>query len=313
MLWVTASLALAAVLAPWAYQGGKWLAAMAETRDWPALVESLAGSCRRAKLDRYFDRCLLASALVLLPSLMRRIRRIRAEDGTDDAFRLRRVPWREASAQLATGLVWSTGWLWALSLALVWVGALEWRSSMPDIGRIFSKAVVPAIGAAFVEEWLFRGLLLGLWLRVVRPVAACLGSALMFSLLHFLDPPPGTVFANAADPLAGFQLLGAMLGHLGDPLFFITDFATLVVVGLILAWSRWRTGALWMAAGLHAGWIFGFKLCGLLCEAVPDHPLRPWWVGDTLRSGILPMLVLALTALACVPWLRRFRDPRRAA
>lgn len=90
---------------------------------------------------------------------------------------------------------------------------------MPDIGRIFSKAVVPAIGAAFVEEWLFRGLLLGLWLRVVRPVAACLGSALMFSLLHFLDPPPGTVFANAADPLAGFQLLGAMLGHLGDPLF----------------------------------------------------------------------------------------------
>jgi membrane protease YdiL (CAAX protease family) len=195
---------------------------------------------------------------------------------------------------------------------LVWVDALEWKQSLPSIGRVLTKAVVPALGAAWIEEWLFRGLLLGLWLRLVRPSVASAGSALMFSLLHFLQPPAGVVFADPSNPWAGFRLLGAMLGHLGDPRFFITDFATLVVVGLILAWSRLRTGALWMAVGLHAGWIFGFKLCGLLCDVVPDHPLRPWWVGNTLRSGILPMAVLALTALACLPWLRRFRDPRAA-
>jgi membrane protease YdiL (CAAX protease family) len=309
---VVASLALAAALAPWAYQGGKWLAAMSEVRDLLPVIESLAGSCRRAKLDRYFDRSLLASALLLLPLLMRRIRRIRSSGPTEDGFRLRAVGWRGASMQIAVGVVCAAGLLWVLCLALVWTGALDWKESFPGIGRVVKKAVIPALGAAWIEEWLFRGLLLGLWLRFARPSVACVGSALMFSLLHFLQPPADVVFADPSDPWAGFRLLGAMLGHLGDPRFFITDFATLVVVGIILAWSRLRTGALWMAVGLHAGWIFGFKLCGLLCAVVPEHPLRPWWVGDTLRSGILPMAVLALTALACTPWLRRFRDPHAA-
>ena len=35
-----------------------------------------------------------------------------------------------------------------------------------------------------------------------------------------------------------------------------------------------------------------FKAFNLFYQMVPGHPLRPWGVGDSLRSGILPLLTL---------------------
>jgi membrane protease YdiL (CAAX protease family) len=112
--------------------------------------------------------------------------------------------------------------------------------------------------------------------------------------------------------LAGFQRLGRIFLHFTDPLFFVTDFATLLGVGLILAWARVRTGALWFSIGLHAGWIMAFKGFNLLYQIVPGHPLRPWGVGESLRSGILPLLTLGLTAVICHFVLRRFAAARNS-
>ena len=68
---------------------------------------------------------------------------------------------------------------------------------------------------------------------------------------------------------------------------------------MILARARLRTGALWFSIGLHAGWIAAFKGFNMLHRAVPVHELRPWGVGDSLRSGLLPMLALGVTAVVC--------------
>jgi membrane protease YdiL (CAAX protease family) len=161
-----------------------------------------------------------------------------------------------------------------------------------------------------LEEWLFRGLLLGLWLRSVRPATACLGTSLLFAFLHFMAPPDGTFIKDPAQVLAGFELLGKILLHFTDPLFFVTDFAALLAGGLILAWARVRTGALWFSIGLHAGWIMVFKGFNLLYQVIPGHPLHPWGVGDNLRSGILPLLTLGITAVICHFALRRFSTQR---
>ncbi len=298
MLWVLCAILLAAMITPWLYQGGKWLAATAEVRELPALLESIAGSCGRAKLDRFYDRALLLSAVLLLPFLRSRIRELRAIShiGPD---RRKHYPWQSIVVQIATGCILAGGLLWAMGMLLETVGAYSAKSAPPQAGRIFSKVVIPAIAAPLVEEWLFRGILLGLWLRFAKPVAACIGSSLVFAFMHFLEPGPGTVIADPTHPLAGFQLVGNFLAHFTDPLFFSTEFAVLFGVGCILAWARVRTGALWFPIGLHAGWVAAFKGFNVLHVAVDDHPLRPWGIGSGLSSGLVPLLALVITAGVC--------------
>lgn len=308
VVWVAASLLLAAIVSPWLYQAGKWLAAVASHRELPGLVEWLAAACGRAKFGRFFDRALLLSALVLLPPLFRRIRCLRAKRSPGSEL----VPlgWRRASAQVVTGCVLAGGILWALCGFVEWTGAFVDKPSSPGFGKFASKVLLPAAGASLVEEWLFRGVLLGLWLRFARPATACLGSALLFAFLHFIKPPAGTVIADPSHPLAGVELLGGVFLNYLDPRFFIGDFISLTAVGVILAWARLRTGALWFPIGLHAGWIMAFKACGLLYREVPGHPLRPWGVGDSLRSGMLPLLTLIVTAGVCHFVLKRFAVPQ---
>jgi membrane protease YdiL (CAAX protease family) len=298
LLWVLGAILLAAVITPWLYQGGKWLAATAELREWPALLESVAGSCGRAEIDRFYDRALLLAALLLLPFLRWRIRGLRAasHSGPD---RRKRYPWQSIVAQIVIGCLIAGGLLWAMGMLLETAGAYAATPASPPAGKFLSKVIIPAIAAPLLEEWLFRGILLGLWLRFANPAAAGIGSSLVFAFVHFLEPSQGTVIADPSHPLAGFQLVGKILGHFADPLFFSTEFAVLFGVGCILAWARVRTGALWFSIGLHAGWVAAFKSYNLLYAAVADHPLRPWGIGSGLSSGLLPLLMLVITAGLC--------------
>ena len=313
VVWVFASLTMAALLTPWLYQGGKHLAAVAETSDFPGFIESLANSCRRAKIGRFFDRALLISALAFLPLLLRRIKVLRASAGKAEVVRTARFSGKSIAIQIVTGCVIAGGMLWALGGILEVLGVYYPKAEPPGLGKLLPKILIPAVVASLLEEWVFRGLILGLWLRFARPVAACIGTSLLFSFLHFLKPPSGTVIADPAHPLAGFDLLAKILLHFTDPMFFVTDFATLLLVGLILAMARVRTGALWFSIGLHAGWIMAFKAFGMLYRKVPEHALFPWGVGDNLRSGALPLLALGVTAVICHFALKRFPPADSAA
>ncbi len=310
MAWVAASLTLAAALAPWAYQGGKWLAAVAGARELPGWLESVAGSCERAGLDRYFDRSLLFSALVLLPFLLRRVRGIGRENAGLRHVRAR-FSGASVAAQIFIGCAIAGGLLAAMGVLLHLAGAYQLHADLPEAGKFLRKALIPAVAAPLVEEWLFRGMLLGLWLHFSRPAFAALGTSLVFAFVHFLKPPDGFEIVDPTHLLAGFELLGKILLHFTHPLFFVTDFATLFVVGLILAWARLRTGALWFSIGLHAGWVLAFKGFNLLFRAVDPHALRPWGIGESLKSGMLPLLMLALTALVCHYALRPFSRASR--
>ena len=297
--WVVGSLLMAAVISPHVYQGGKALAAAAELHDWPAMIEWIAGSCGRAKLGRFFDRSLLFSALVLLPFLLSRIRRLRAAGDTTSSWELRPLAWPTVAIQVLLGCLIAGTFLFALTGLLGLAGCCVPREIHPPLAKALPKILIPAVAAPLLEEWLFRGLLLGLWLRFAKPLPACLGTSLLFAFLHFLKPPAGTIIADPTHPLAGFELLGSILLHFADPEFFVTDFATLFLVGMILAWTRLRTGSLWFAIGLHAGWIIAFKAFNLFFEVVENHPLHPWGIGDNPRSGLLPILSLLLTAWLC--------------
>ncbi len=297
MVWVFCSLLLAALISPWVYQVGRHLADAAAAKQLPGFLVWLGEACGRSGFDRFFSRSLMFSALVFMPFLFRRIKRLRSNAGGGSTDARVRVPWRAALIQIAVGCLISGSLLVGMGFILTSSGAYAARPHVHLAGQILTKILLPAAGAAFVEEWLFRGVLLGLWLRFARPLAACIGTSLLFAFLHFLEPPAGMAIADPGAAGAGFKLLGMILLHFTDPLFFVTNFATLFVVGMILAWARVRTGALWFSIGLHAGWVMTFKGFNILTQTVRDSPLHPWGVGDSLLSGVLPLAALALTGL----------------
>lgn len=308
VLWLLASLLLAALLTPHLYDAGKAFAASAQANDYSAAFESVAKSAQKAKPDRYFSRCLLVSALALLPFLIRRVKRI-PDRGNHAEFALRKQSWARRGAQLGTGLIIGIFALGTLALVLHLTGASEPNGKAISFSKILSKALIPALGAGIIEEWVFRGLLLGLWLRACSLKTAWIGSSIMFSFLHFLKPPKGMEIADPYAWHSGMEILSSTLGHFTDPTFFVTEFATLTFLGIILAYSRIRTHSLCHAIGLHAGLVFALKTFSMTQALNKESPLHPWFIGSDLKSGLLPLIALGICMIASMFSLRKLTKP----
>lgn len=308
VLWVIGSLVLAAALAPWIFQGGKWLGGLSGEGNLPAVLEWLGAAAARSSFDRFFNRSLLLSALLLLPLLLARLRRLRRQvepwQSPNTTY-----PWKIRWLHFGVGFLVAAGLLWLLGSALEAAGAFQARPETPNFGKFLRKALLPAAGASLVEEWFFRGLLLGLWLKLAKPMAACIGTSVIFAAVHFVELPAGAVITNPAAADAGFRLLGLSALHFTDLRFFAGDFLTLFVVGLILGTARIRTGGLAFAIGLHAGWVFTLKGFHLLHHTDPESRLSSWAVGNDLRSGLLPLATLAVTGAVCHFILPRLPGP----
>ena len=128
-------------------------------------------------------------------------------------------------------------------------------SSLPDLSvamlcQIALEAILLAIAVSWIEELLFRGLVLGILEKAYPAERAVLWQALIFSGLHQF---------NTQWPL-GLRI-GAGIG--------------LFLAGLVLGLARQKSQGLSWSIGLHAGWIFmcqwGVRAWGL---ALPEVPLK---------------------------------------
>ena len=77
---------------------------------------------------------------------------------------------------------------------------------------------------------------------------------------------------------------------------------TLFAVGCVLGYARWRTRALWLPVGLHAGWVFALKSFSAASRHTAKNNV---WFGEDLRHGLVPVAVVVLTGLLIAVWLRR--------
>lgn len=294
ILWVLASITFAAVFSPWLFGWGKDFAARYYEAD--GVFGWLAGSCERAKFGRYFSRALMLGALLMLGPLLLRIRHL-GKHGESEPFRIRPLGWRIGWVHGSVGFLTAAALLGVLGFALVSAGAFTTVDQAPSLSVFLKRALLPAVGASLIEEWLFRALLLGLWLRVAPPWQACAGTAAVYAFVHFLDPPRGVEMNDPRAIGAGFEMLGLILRNFLNPQFIAAEFLTLFTVGLALGWARLKTASLWLPIGMHAGWILSFKGFNLLHTPTPDHLLRPWFLGASLKDGLLPLVTLAITWL----------------
>lgn len=286
-------LVLGAVISPVMYWFGKGLLKTLHESGFSSYDQQrqswLWSEIARADFPRFFNRGVLIASLVVLPLGLKRL-----------GFKRSHLPPLKPGAM--EGLQFFMGFFMAalFLLELGWVlahrGVYLWR---PDAKWLnFAPALIPALSVAVIEEILFRGFIIGLFLQSMRPSHAAFWTTFVFALVHFLKPPEGLMNQDShVGPLTGFWLIGQIFAHFGHMDFFLAEFCTLFAVGWALGRARLITGSIWLSVGLHAGWVFGLKYYSAVTRG--SRPLRSGdylpWIGENLRIGLVPLVVVVLT------------------
>lgn len=161
------------------------------------------------------------------------------------------------------------------------------------------KVLLAAISVPLIEETFFRGIVLGLLLRSRRNLLSIVAVSALFAAVHFLKGSERE--SSIVSWTSGFQSISEAFAGFGDLTMVAFAFATLFLIGCILADARVLTFSLWLPIGLHAGWIFASGAFSWLARRQID--ICPW-LGKNLLVGIIPLGVAAVTWMLMRLWLK---------
>ncbi len=211
----------------------------------------------------------------------------------------RGYPWRHFLLGLLTGIAMLALLVWALMV-------LEIR--LPDGHAIASgnleqwllRAIVTGIVVGIWEEILFRGVVLGAFLRHARVWQAVVLSALSYAALHFTRSR-----VEIVEPVwwSGLLLQWDARSHV-LAWSNLDSFLALFSAGVVLAFLRVWTGSLWAPIGMHAGWVMVIYFTRKVTD---DNPQTEWaWLTGNFDQiiGWLGLLGMSLMALK-LAWLIR--------
>ncbi len=250
----------------------------------------------RYDFETFFHRALLLGALLFFWPLLRSLGVKHWRDlglGKNDRA------WRDAGFGFAA----AAGPLICLATVLLASGVYSWRPAISLVslgGRSLAALIVP-----FIEEALFRGLILGVLLRCAPSVAAIFFSSAFFSVLHFLKAPEQT--SAIVTWSSGFVSIANAFSQFADPILVLAGFTTLFLLGWILADARIRTRSLWLPIGLHGGWIFASAIFNKVAHR--EIELMPW-LGRNLLIGLAPLAVALITWAIVATRTRYVERPR---
>ena len=240
--------------------------------------------------DTFFHRAILIAAVLLLWPLLR-VSNVR---GLADLGLAPNPHW---ARDVGMGVLLSVIPLLFCGAALVELHIYSFRHVFvwPRLGKV----LLAAISVPFIEEAFFRGIVLGLLIRTGRKLLSVLVVSALFAAVHFLK---GSERETAVVTwTSGFQSIGDAFAGFGDPMMVLSAFATLFLIGCILADARVLTRSLWLPIGLHAGWIFA---SGAFSWLARRQMLALPWLGNNLLVGIVPLCLAAITWIVMRLWLK---------
>lgn len=247
----------------------------------------------RYDFDTFFHRAILVAAVLLLWPLLR-VSNVR---GLSDLGLAPNPHW---GRDVGYGVLLSVIPLLFCSALLIALHVYTFRHVF--VWPRFGKVLLAAISVPFIEETFFRGIVLGILLRTGRKLLSVVAVSALFAAVHFLK---GSEWEPTnATWTSGFQSIGDAFAGFGDPMMVLAAFATLFLIGCILADARVLTRSLWLPIGLHAGWIFASGTFNWLARrqmvALP-------WIGKNLLVGIIPLGLAAVTWILMRQWLKHDR------
>ena len=253
-----------------------WLGRSLVTSGWVPQLEPF-------RFPTYFNRTVMVLGLVSVWPLLRCLGLRRWAD-----LGLESNP--SLGADLGIGVLLGAGGF-AYALSVLFLGGIvrlndvvPWASSW--------TFVLTAIAVPLIEETFFRGVLLGLLRRTLRWPYALTFLSLFFAILHFLGPKPGGPRASGDHWYSGFEHFGQLFWQFGEPTLVLGGWVTLFMVGWILGYTVVRTRSLFMAMGLHGGWVLAMRFYDEFCTRVNKDNV---WVGKDVRVGLAAVLLLAAT------------------
>jgi len=242
--------------------------------------------------------------LLLLIGILLAKRRLGLRGRADWGWGLPRpVFLRQAGAGFAIGVAT----MLPMTIAMFAIGILRLRSGFGPAMLLDAivGGLLTGLAVAIVEETFFRGLMYRAVDRESGFVTATWCTAVVYAAIHFFSP--ARIPADAVALGSGLQLLGGALEHFSNPLPVFDSFVTLVLVGLLLALVRRRTGAIAVGLGLHMGWVFVIKATIKLTRVNEDAPAS-FLVGG--YDGYTGWLVAGwAAALIAVAWSRGWLRP----
>lgn len=214
---------------------------------------------------------------------------------------------RNARADLLCGIVVALVPLWLLETFFVWNGWYLFNAAIA-FSSLF-KLLATAMFVSLFEEFFFRGLLLGLSRRFLSDRVAIFFTAFLFAGVHFLNMPHAA--KESVHWWSGLAICANVAQGLPATPLLLGAFASLLALGIILAWVTLRTGSLWLAIGLHAAWIFGQQSFNHVAHyaITPPNAFLPWigvpQIYGMVPVGLLTFLPLMVTVLLLKRWLTR--------
>jgi CAAX protease family protein len=243
--------------------------------------------------ETFFHRAVLVAAAVLLwPFLY--------ISGVKNMADLDLVPNSRWKRDVLAGVLLSAIPLLCCGALLIALNIYSFRHNV--IWGALGKMLAASVTVPFIEETFFRGIVLGVLLRTGRQYMPIIATSAIFSVVHFLKTPgraPATVTWTS-----GFNSIAHSFGQFSDLAVVGAAFTTLFLIGWILAHARVLTRSLWLAIGLHAGWIFASGTFSRVARQ--QMPIFPW-LGKNLLVGIVPLGVAGLTWLIMRTWLKHDR------
>jgi uncharacterized protein len=178
---------------------------------------------------------------------------------------------RDLIKGLAIGLLCCLS-LFAIEAVLGWV---KFITPPTNLLKIILEGLFSAIGIGLAEELLFRGFILGELERDYDRTTAMWGSALLYSLLHFIKP-------------------------LAEVIRTLVTFPALLILGIVLVLAKHQHGdRMGICIGLHSGLVWGYYIVAVGNLIEYNDNLPQWLTGIDRNpiAGLMGLLWLILLAI----------------
>jgi len=290
LIFVMLVLALTALISPWAATAWNLISG----------AEGLAPE-DRIPFSRFFDRFFIVSGILLFFSYRSLLK-------IDSLSQLGLSPRTRAASDVAIGLCLALASMFALGLVISLAGAYQpfFRLSLGESVGQYVKAILTGFTVGFLEEIFFRGIIFRGLLEDWKPLPAFITANLFYSALHFVRPAE-KYFLSAMDPWAGFRHLFSTFAPFLEPAEIAPGIIGLLLIGIVLSYAFLRTGTLYLAIGLHAGWVISIKTVRVFGDYQTEN--LGWLFGASdpkFVSGVATWAGILLVGLA-VHWLTRNR------
>lgn len=286
---------IAALLTPWAYMAIQSRAP--EVLQWvqdceAAGTHSFWADIADSVFDSPFRRVNDRIVLVLVLLLLRPAYKLSGMSGRSDFG----IPARKDGFRLfGAGL-----FVAALSMLIVYgIGLFAGVYGPAELdGGVFADVLKIILGALLIgvlEEILFRGFILNALRKSLGAVPAVLLGSALFAAVHFIKPAEPEVVNQWYSGLLLFSQPFAAAGET-----FWPEVCTLFCMGTVLATLSLWTRSVYIAIGLHAGWVWIMMLFRLFTD---NQGILVWLYGpgEWISKGwIGPLMALAVWAVVFI-------------